>query len=84
MESGVGGGYAQIAAKIVAGEIIAVIFLIDPINADYEVDIQALVRICNVYLVPLATNLGTAEAIANSLAQSLVAHLIFNPVWVLL
>ena len=80
MESGGLGGYAQIAAKIVAGEIIAVIFLIDPINDRYEPDIQALLRICNVYLVPLATNLGTAEAIANSFAQSLVAHLIFNPV----
>ena len=80
MESGTLGGYAQIAAKIVAGEIIAVIFLIDPINDRYEPDIQALLRICNVYLVPLATNLGTAEAIANSFAQSLVAHLIFNPV----
>ena len=80
MESGGLGGYAQIAAKIVAGEIIAVIFLIDPINDRYEPDIQALMRICNLYLVPLATNLGTAEAIANSFAQSLVAHLIFNPV----
>ena len=81
MESGALGGYAQIAAKIVEGEIIAVILLIDPLTARTdEPDIQALLRICNLYLVPLATNLGTAEAIANSFAQSLVAHLIFNPV----
>lgn len=81
MASGLLGGYAQIAARVVAGEVIAVIFLIDPLNAQpHEADIQALLRICNVHLVPLATNLGTAEAIANSFAQSLVAHLIFNPV----
>ena len=81
MASGPLGGDAQIAAKIVEGEVVAVIFLIDPLNArSHEPDIQALLRICNVHLVPLATNLGTAEAIANSFAQSLTAHLIFNPV----
>lgn len=75
------GGDAQIAAKVVAGEMIAVIFLVDSINPQpHEPDIQALLRICNLHLVPLATNLGTAEAIATSFAQSLVAHLIFNPV----
>ena len=80
LASGPLGGDAQIAAKVVAGEVIAVIFLIDPLNAQpHEPDIQALLRICNVHLVPLATNLGTAEAIAISFAQSLVAHLIFNP-----
>ena len=75
------GGDAQIAAKVVAGEIIAVIFLVDPLNAQRdEPDVQSLLRICNIHLVPLATNLGTAEAIASSFAQSLVAHLIYNPV----
>ena len=81
LASGPLGGDAQIAARVVAGEVIAVLFLIDPLNAQpHEPDIQALLRICNVHLVPLATNLGTAEAIATSFAQSLVAHLIFNPV----
>ena len=81
MASGPLGGDAQIAAKVVAREIVAVIFLIDPLNAQpHEPDIQALLRICNVHLVPLATNLGTAEAIVNSFAQNLVGHLIFNPV----
>jgi len=81
MASGPLGGDTQIAAKVVAGEVLAVIFLIDPLNAQpHEPDIQALLRVCNVHLVPLATNLGTANAIATSFAQSLVAHLIFNPV----
>ena len=75
------GGDVEIAARVVAKEVIAVIFLIDPLRVKpHEPDIQALLRVCNVHLVPLATNLGTAEAIANSFAQSLVAHLIFNPV----
>ncbi|MEM8674520.1 MAG: methylglyoxal synthase [Cyanobacteria bacterium P01_G01_bin.67] len=81
MASGALGGDTQIAAKVVEGEVIAVIFLLDSLNAQlHEPDAQALLRICNIHLVPLATNLGTAEAIANSFAQSLVAHLIFNPV----
>ena len=81
MASGPLGGDAQIAAKVVAGEILAVIFLSDPLNAQpHEPDIQALLRICNLHQVPLATNIGTAEAIAISFAQSMVAHLIFNPV----
>ena len=75
------GGDMQIAAKVVAGEIIAVIFLVAPLNArSHEPDIQSLLRVCNIHLVPFATNLGTAEAIAESFAQSMVAHLIFNPV----
>jgi len=79
--SGSWGGDAQIAARVVAGEIIAVIFLIDPLSVQlHEPDIRLLLRICNLHQVPLATNLGTAEAIADSFAQSLVAHLIFNPI----
>lgn len=81
IESGSLGGDTQIAAQVVTGEIVAVIFLIDPLYAQpHEPDIQALLRICNVHNVPLATNLATAEAIAASLAQSLVAYLIFNPI----
>ena len=81
MASGRLGGDTQIAAKVVAGEVIAVIFLVNPFNArSHEPDTQALLRICNIHLVPIATNLGTAEAIADSFARSLVAHLIFNPV----
>ena len=81
MRSGSKGGDVQIAAKVVAGEILAVIFLLDPYNAQpHEPDIQSLLKVCNIHQVSLATNLATAEAIAQSFAQSLVAHLIFNPV----
>ena len=80
MESGAVGGDTQIAARVVSGDVIAVIFLIDPLYAQpHEPDIQALLRVCNVHNVPLATNLATATAVIQELASHRVAHLIFNP-----
>ncbi|WP_204151282.1 methylglyoxal synthase [Leptolyngbya sp. CCY15150] len=81
MLSGPLGGDAQIAAQVATKDVVAVIFLIDPLYAQpHEPDIQALLRICEVHNVPLATNLATAEAIVLSLKQTLNAHLIYNPV----
>ena len=81
LESGVLGGDTQIAAEVVAGNVVGVIFLLDPLYAQpHEPDLQTLLRVCNLRNVPLATNLATAEAIATNLANSLTAHLIFNPV----
>ena len=81
LQAGSKGGDTQIAAKVVAGDIVAVIFFIDPLTPQaHEPDLQTLLRVCNIHQVPLATNVATAEAIATSFAQSLVAHLIFNPV----
>lgn len=75
------GGDTQIAAEVCQGHVAAVIFLVDPLYAQpHEPDIQALLRVCNVHNVALATNLNTAEAIIQKLANNLVAHLIFNPV----
>jgi diacylglycerol kinase (ATP) len=79
--AGPAGGDTQIASEICGGDVIAVIFLVDPLYAQpHEPDIQALLRVCNVHNVPLATNLSTAEAIISRLAKSQVAHLIYNPV----
>lgn len=81
MLSGPMGGDAQIAAQVATGDVIAVIFLIDPLYAQpHEPDIQALLRICEVHNVPLATNLATAEAVIAMLRQSRIGYLIFNPV----
>jgi diacylglycerol kinase (ATP) len=75
------GGDTQIAAEVANGNVLAVIFLVDPLYAQpHEPDIQALLRICNVHDVPLATNLSTAEAILSRFAKARIAHLIFNPV----
>jgi diacylglycerol kinase (ATP) len=68
MLSGPMGGDAQISAQVAEGQVVAVIFLLDPLYAQpHEPDIQALQRICAVYNVPLATNLATADAIAEYL-----------------
>ena len=79
--SGPVGGDTQIAAEICEGDVIAVIFLVDPLYAQpHEPDIQALLRVCNVHDVLIATNLSTAEAVMRRLAKNQVAHLIYNPV----
>jgi methylglyoxal synthase len=56
------GGDAQIAAKIVDKDIDYVIFFIDPLSSHpHEVDVQMLLRICNVTDTPIATNYSTAS-----------------------
>jgi methylglyoxal synthase len=48
----------------------AVIFLRDPLTAQpHEPDIAALLRVCDVHNVPLATNLATAEAVMHLLFE---------------
>jgi methylglyoxal synthase len=62
LKSGPLGGDAQIAAMMVDGKIDIVLFFIDPLfSHPHEVDIHMLMRLCNVYDVPLATNYSTAS-----------------------
>jgi methylglyoxal synthase len=64
VQSGPMGGDAQIGARLVEGHIDAVVFLVDPLDKHpHDPDIQALLRLCNVHNVPLATNVSTADAI---------------------
>lgn len=75
------GGILQIAARVVSGEVIGVIFLMDSLTSQaHEPDRQALLRICNLYDVPLATNVATAELAIQGVAKRREAYLIFNPV----
>lgn len=68
MKSGPHGGDAQIAAMLVDKKIDAVFFFIDPLTSHaHEVDVQMLLRLCNVYDVPIATNPSTATLIVNEL-----------------
>lgn len=69
--SGPKGGDAQIAALAAEGKIDLVIFFRDPLDKHpHEPDIQMLMRICDVYNIPLATNPATAEAILKGLRSS--------------
>ena len=70
MKSGPYGGDLQIGAQVAEGQVIAVIFFRDPHTAQpHEPDVRALMRICDVHGVPLATNPGTAEAILSWLER---------------
>lgn len=67
--SGPEGGDAQIAALVATGEVGAAFFFVDPLAAlPHEPDIRALLRVCNVHDVPLATNVATADLIIAALA----------------
>jgi methylglyoxal synthase len=64
MQSGPYGGDQQIGALVASGICGAVIFLRDPLTAQpHEPDITALLRVCDVHNIPVATNLTTAEAV---------------------
>jgi len=70
MLSGPYGGDAQIAAKVAEGSVACVIFFVDPLYAHpHEPDIQGLLRICNVYNVPVATNEASATLMLAGLAK---------------
>lgn len=66
--SGPLGGDQQIGAKLAEGDMDFVIFLRDPLTAQpHEPDVSALLRICDVHHVPLATNIGSAEIFIKAL-----------------
>ena len=72
MLSGPYGGDQQIGAKIANGQIDFVVFLRDPLTAQpHEPDISALLRLCDVHNIPVATNEKTAELLWEALAREL-------------
>ena len=73
-QSGPIGGDMQIGAEIADGDCEGVIFLRDPLTAQpHEPDISALLRLCDVHDVPLATNLASADAVLDELVRRLDA-----------
>jgi len=67
-ESGPLGGDLQIGGEVSEGLIDGIVFLRDPLRAQpHEPDISALLRICDVHDVGLATNLATAEFLIEGL-----------------
>jgi methylglyoxal synthase len=71
--SGPLGGDQQIGALIATNEMDMVFFFRDPLTAQpHEPDVTALVRLCDLYHIPLATNMGTAEILLKGLEAGLV------------
>jgi methylglyoxal synthase len=69
--SGPEGGDAQIAARVATGSVDAVFFFVDPLTSQpHDPDIRALLRVCNVHNVPLATNVASADLIIAALSDA--------------
>ena len=55
---------------IANNEMDMVIFFRDPLTAQpHEPDVTALIRLCDVYQIPLATNMGTAEILLKGIGR---------------
>ena len=71
MESGPLGGDQMVGAEVAKDNLDGVIFLRDPLTAQpHEPDISALLRVCDVHNVPLATNISSAHFILKGLLEN--------------
>ncbi len=62
------GGNHQMAAQIINNEMDMVIFLRDPQHPDpREPDVNNIVKLCDTYNIPIATNIATAELLIRAL-----------------
>lgn len=69
-QSGPIGGDQQIGALVAENKIDVVIFFRDPLTAQpHEPDVSALMRLCDVHLIPLATNIASAEIIIRGIER---------------
>ena len=67
-KSGPLGGDKQIGALVADHNIDMIIFLRDPLTSQpHEPDIMALLRLCDVYKVPLATNVASAQLLLDAI-----------------
>ena len=68
MKSGPLGGDQQIGAMLANGELGLIVFLRDPLTAQpHEPDVSALLRLCDVQKIPLATNVSSATIMLEAL-----------------
>jgi len=73
MKSGPLGGDQQIGSMIAEGNLDLVIFLRDPLTAQpHEPDVSALLRLCDVQCIPLATNTHSADIILRAMRDEAI------------
>jgi len=74
LNSGPLGGDQQIGAMIATGELDLILFFRDPLTAQpHEPDVSALLRLCDVYGIPLATNIATGELLIRAVEKGYFA-----------
>lgn len=62
------GGDLIIGGRVAEGKVAAVLFFRDPLTAQpHEPDVSALMRVCDVHAIPLATNRATAASVVATL-----------------
>lgn len=73
-QSGPLGGDQQIGALVAENRLDCVVFLRDPLTAQpHEPDVTALLRLCDVHRIPLATNIATAEIFLRAMEEGFFA-----------
>lgn len=71
MKSGPLGGDQQIGSMVAEGQLDLIIFLRDPLTSQpHEPDVSALLRLCDVQSIPLATNVASAKIILSTLCKN--------------
>ena len=64
------GGVRQLTSQIEQGNLAMIIFLRDPSpEYDGEPDLSSVIRLCDMYNIPIATNLATAELLIHALER---------------
>ena len=70
LKSGPLGGDQQIGSMIADNQLDLVIFLRDPLTAQpHEPDVSALLRLCDVVNIPLATNVSSAKIMLKAIGN---------------
>ena len=64
------GGVRQLTSQTEQGNLDMIIFLRDP-SPEYDVgpDLSSVIRLCDMYNIPIATNLATAELLIHALER---------------
>ena len=70
--SGGDGGGEQLGARVAYGEVDMVLFFRDPMETELSESESSLLRLCDMHLIPVATNIATAEVLIQGLSKGLL------------